>query len=116
MNKQKINAELIEYWFMSSTGPGMILPDGWFGRPHDNRHSLTKVLYGDNFLHILLDKGFVELKFTGPIDVNEESDNLVIRNFDSLLFSRTSYNSNKKIDDKTYNNGDVIFVSHALRY
>jgi hypothetical protein len=31
----------VQDWFSRSGGAGLILPTGWFGRPHDNPHRLT---------------------------------------------------------------------------
>lgn len=42
MNEHNVAmAAAIREWFSLKKGCGIILPDGWFGRPHDNFHPLT---------------------------------------------------------------------------
>lgn len=45
----------IRRWFDQHHGGGLVLPDGWFGRPYDNHHRLTDLQECDDDIVIVLD-------------------------------------------------------------
>ena len=75
---------LIQNWFTRTWGGGLVLPDGWFGRPFDNIHRLTDVSQSSGLLRIVLDDQLT-LTFNG--------DELVIDGYSELSFDWKEYGS-----------------------
>lgn len=83
-------SESIKQWFSEEWGGGLILPDGWFGRPYDNQHSLTSVNESDGNLTVILDKN-LKLSFSGVKRVEADPSKLTIGPFEELRFEWTPY-------------------------
>jgi hypothetical protein len=101
--------ERIRCWFQSCySGPGLILPDGWFGRPGDNIHALT-------FLEARKDKLLLELDdqllliFTSLKEVRDEGAEIVLSPFSQLVFDWQEYGSLTP-HAYLYRGGEVRFV------
>jgi hypothetical protein len=58
-------ARAVSGFFAEHGVAGLVLPHGWFGRPHDNMHELTSCTAGDDALRVVLD-GRQVLTFHGP--------------------------------------------------
>jgi len=99
----------IEDWFSREGGGGLILPDGWFGRPHDNFHQLTSISDSNSLIEIVLDD-ILQLKFEGNIEIHESSGNLIISNFKKLDFQWQEYGADK-VHNSIYEDGKVEFVN-----
>ncbi len=86
--------ELVQDWFDVHSGGGLILPDGWFGRPHDNIHELTFLVGLSNWLIMELDEQLL-LTIRDPEKVSQEKDNLVISGFASCNLDWKEYGSSR---------------------
>src|SRR5215213_70194 len=49
------HGRMIERWFKEELGGTLVLPDGWYGRPYDNVHTLTKLDETADSLTLALD-------------------------------------------------------------
>lgn len=86
----------------------MILPDGWFGRPYDNQHTLTSVNEAGDKLTLVLDENF-RLTFTGLKAVECLSKELTLGPFDHLNFEWTPYGGGE-LRTTGYRSGEVRIV------
>lgn len=107
IDKQR-SYELIDNWFAIKKGAGLILPDGWFGRPHDNVHSLTYIEIRPHKLLLELDNQLL-LIFTDVGSVYLEENELCFKDFSQLVFDWQEYGS--MLSHATvYKNGIVKFI------
>ena len=102
------NIEIINTWFKREWTCGLVLPDGWFGRPYDNQHCLTEVSDEDCRLHLILDKR-LHLTFLGDVMINDKGLELEVA-FDKCLFNWQEYGSTIK-HSKIYEHGVVKLLS-----
>jgi hypothetical protein len=58
------HADTIRKWFEKELGGGLILPDGWFGRPYDSQYSLTSIEENGDDLTMILSEHLL-LRFSG---------------------------------------------------
>lgn len=100
---------MIRGWFQRTSGGGLILPDGWFGRPYDNIHQLTTVTEDKDVLRIELD-GQISLTFFGNVRIEDQGSELVIKGFSRLHFDWKEYGSDIP-HACSYDNGEVKFVA-----
>lgn len=103
-------AEHVSQFFSDKSSAGLKLPDGWFGRPHDNQHRLTSVNATDESLHIQLD-GMHTLELTGEVNVELADGTLRLSDFDTLIWDREDYSTGHRIR-KEFTDGHVEFVTH----
>lgn len=99
----------IQKWFDTEWGGSMVLPDGWFGRPYDNQHSLTSVVENGDELTLVLDE-ILHLHFVGLQSVRIEGHELILGPFESLRFEWTPYGGGK-LTTQDYQQGEVKIVS-----
>ncbi len=97
----------IKDWLEQNNGFGLILPDGYFGRPRDNYHQMTWIAERENKLIIELDNQLY-LTFTKPVSHSTQGSDLILSSFSQLVFDRQGYG------DLTphcviYKNGEVKF-------
>lgn len=102
-------SEMIEQWFDAEWGGGMVLPDGWFGRPYDNQHFLTSVAENANELTLTLDE-ILHLRFEGLKSVRVDGHELILGPFEHLRFEWTPYGGGK-LTTQDYWEGEVKIVS-----
>jgi hypothetical protein len=95
----------IRDWFDKEWGGSLILPDGWFGRPYDNQHSLTSCEESAGKLSLGLDD-HLRFTFYGLSNVSVEGRDLVIGPFERLLFEARPYGGGV-VQNKEYNGGAV---------
>ncbi|RMH16175.1 MAG: hypothetical protein D6696_18820 [Acidobacteria bacterium] len=100
---------LIEDWFQATGGGGLVLPDGWFGRPHDNIHRLTFLAIRPLWLIMELDERLL-LTVREPMAVRQRNGDLVISGFSSCVFDRKEYGG-KRGFVKSYTDGELKFVA-----
>jgi len=100
---------VIQQWFDAEWGGGMILPDGWFGRPFDNQHALSSVTERDNELTLVLDDN-LSLHFEGLKSVRVKGRELILGPFEILQFGWTPYGGGK-LTTKDYRDGEVKIIS-----
>jgi hypothetical protein len=102
--------EIVTSWFKETWGGGLMLPDGWFGRPYDNIHRLDNVALSEDGLLLELDSGHLILRFEGVPEVTASKSELVLRSFRRLAFDWKEYGAMRIHSDK-YEQGEVKFVA-----
>lgn len=99
----------IKSFFLRHRSCGLKLPDGWFGRPYDNRLSLTKVEVHDDTLVIELSFP-LHLLFHGIPTLESKADGLHLTNFDTLVFEWSEVGGSRRQHHKRYTSGEVHLV------
>ena len=69
---------MIVTWFAHWKLGGLILPEGWFGRPYDNAYRLSRVEERAGQLALNLDDGKILMEVRGLKGVRVEDKDLVI--------------------------------------
>jgi hypothetical protein len=100
----------IEQWFKDKWGGSLFLPDGWFGRPYDNQHSLTFIEESDDTLTLVLDKKLT-LRFEGLKSVEKRNCQLVFVGYDKLWFEWKSFGEGDAGGAKLYKEGEAKIVA-----
>ena len=96
--------------FFASVGyAGLILPNGWFGRPYDNLHQLTRAEVIDGDLVVELDEQLV-LTFRGPAQASTSANRLRLAGFSALLWDWQEYGSLAPHHEE-FVDGEVEFVA-----
>jgi len=108
MSLEESSARIRE-WFRIHHRAGLVLPDGWFGKPRDNLHQLDSAEASEQCLSVSLDEGALLLTFRGEVAVKEQGIQLLISGFSSLKFRQIEYGSNSKVHHFEYPNGEVVF-------
>ena len=75
----------IKFFFLRHRSCGLKLPNGWFGRPYENRLSLVKAEAHDDALIIELDHP-LHLIFHGIPTLESKTDGLHLTDFNALVF------------------------------
>ena len=109
MSNAPTTVEIIQRWFARTWGGGLILPDGWFGRPYDNIHRLTDLSESPGSLHIELDNQ-LSLTFSGDVRVNDNGNELLIEGYSQLSFDWKEYGSDVPHSD-IYREGHAKLVA-----
>ncbi len=100
---------MVAAWFEDHSVAGLVLPSGWFGRPHDNAHELTWSTALADRLLLELD-GQQLLILTGPVEVVSRADELVVSCGADIIFAWREYGDGGSHVEH-FNNGEVHFVS-----
>lgn len=103
---------IVQQWFKDEWGGSLLLPDGWYGRPYDNQHSLTAIEETGEMLTITLDRKLT-LRFEGLKSVETRKLELVFGQFDKLSFAWEAFGAEGKRGIKEYLSGEAKIVSHA---
>ncbi len=99
----------IDAWFSRTGGGGLILPNGWYGKPNDNIHQLTFSEVRPRWIIVELDEHLL-LSFRGSTMVQDRGPELAIFGFSSLVFDRTDYGADTG-DVSTFADGEVRLVA-----
>jgi hypothetical protein len=99
----------ISNWFGEARFGGLILPDGWFGRPHDNLHSLTFVMARPAKVLLELDDQQL-LVFTDLAIARVENSEIILEQFAQCVFDWQDYGSVIDSHVSVYKEGQVRFV------
>jgi len=99
----------VEGWFKDELGGTLLLPDGWYGRPYDNQHSLTSIDEADDTLTIILDHKLT-LRFDGLESVKVQGRDLIFGPFAKLRFDWEGFGNDGSRGTKEYRTGDVKIV------
>ena len=83
---------IILEWFKNVKACGLILPDGWFGRPYDNLHRLSFIEVRPHKLLLELDNQLL-LIFTDVSKVYIENSELILEDFAQCVFDWQEYGS-----------------------
>ena len=104
--------EQIRSFFDEHPSVGLILPDGWFGRPHDNLLFFTEVEIFEGQLRVKFAQDEM-LEVTGDPHIDRNGASLTIQGFSTLVWSWKFYGSNRT-ERKVFSNGKVEFAGHPL--
>ena len=97
---------LVTDWFAAVQRAGLVLPDGWFGKPYDCGWGLVKMDAKEgNLVLFLHEAGY--LFFDHPGLVSVESSELVIGDFKHCTFSWLGADGVQRQD---YESGQIRFV------
>ncbi|WZH38263.1 MAG: hypothetical protein PIR02_06240 [Microbacterium enclense] len=101
-------AAVIRSHFEGSAYVGLVLPDGWFGRPYDNMSTLEGVILDGEELCISFD-GDMRILLTGDVDTSLDGAALKISGFSKLLWSwRPCGSSDRR--EQTYTSGTLRMI------
>jgi hypothetical protein len=95
-------------WFQTVKACGLILPDGWFGRPYDNLHRLTFIEARPHKLLLELDHQ-LWLILTDVSKVYTDNSELILEDFAQCVFDWQAYGSLSP-QVKVYKSGVVKLV------
>ena len=101
-------SKVIRDWFSKAKGAGMVLPNGWFGRPYDNQHELTYIEQRPHTLLLELDDQLL-LVFTELQSVDSDGAELVLARFAQCVFDWQEY-ATMAPHATVYRTGEVRFV------
>jgi hypothetical protein len=101
--------DVIRRWFAAELGGGLILPDGWFGRPYDNQYSLTSIEEDGTDLAIVLSEHLL-LRFSGLNAVTPKGRELVFGAFDKLYFEWMPFGGGS-MQTQEYRGGEAIIAA-----
>lgn len=90
-----------------------MLPDGWYGRPYDSVHQLTRLREIDGTLTLCLDD-HLTLDFERLMSVRHIGGNLIFGPFARLRFDWIAYGGSGERGSKEYASGEVWMFA-ALR-
>ena len=99
----------IKFFFLRHRSSGLKLPNGWFGRPYENRLSLVKAEVHDDALIIDLDHP-LRLIFHGIPTLESNADGLHLANFDALVFEWKEVGGDQRPHREIYTSGEVHLV------
>jgi hypothetical protein len=99
---------LIARWFGQAGEGGLVLPDGWFGRPYDTFWLLENVEAKNDALVITL-KGDGILAFDQPTHVSVHNSQLAIGGFVGVVFRWREFGGNL-VHETKYDSGEVRFI------
>lgn len=102
-------ANTVQRWFNEKHGGGLLLPDGWHGRPYDNLHLLTSVEETDDTLTVILDQKLT-LHFDDLKSVDARKAELIFAQFGKLRFDWEGYGKDAKRGTKEYLTGEAKIV------
>jgi hypothetical protein len=100
--------ETISEWFRAAGGGGLVLPDGWFGRPHDNQHALTYLEARPHKVLLELDDQLL-LTFTDLATARLEAAELILEGFVQCVFDWQEHGTLVP-HARVYHTGTVRFV------
>lgn len=109
MTSAERSREAVEAFFARWGGAGLKLPDGWFGRPHDNFHELTFVGVEREKLKVVLD-GRQTLELAGPAVTSVDGAVLRIEGFGSAAWTWYEYDSGAEHREH-YDDGAIEFIA-----
>ncbi|MBI1355584.1 MAG: hypothetical protein GC160_14695 [Acidobacteria bacterium] len=98
----------IERWFNEKGYGGLMLPDGWYGRPFDNMHRLVSISERDGQLELFVDGPELVLRFEGLASVKKEGADLVLGPFVELAVVSSQTGT------RVYKGGTVTFKTLSL--
>ena len=103
-------SNVIQRWFKEEWGGSLHLPDGWYGRPHDNQHALTSIDESGDALIFVLDRKLT-LHFDGLESVDAQRRELILGPFKKLRFQWVSFGTDGERGTKEYQTGEVRIIS-----
>jgi hypothetical protein len=97
---------------------GLILPNGWFGRPYDNQHVLTKYCVENEGIYIKFDDG-MEISISDPKNVVVRKDSggtvLTIGEFKEVKFKFVPYGETEpKENYMIFHEGELSLVGYYI--
>jgi hypothetical protein len=107
MTPEQIVTVIVE-WFDRVHGASLKLPNGWFGRPYDNLHRLTRATFSAGTVIVVLDE-CQELSISSPGSVSVDPKELRLVNSTRIVWRWVEYGSTEVHVD-VFEGGDVEFA------
>ena len=105
---------IIEEWQKDNMTFGLVLPDGWFGRPYDNSHTITWSADRPYRLLIEIDnQNLLVITKTKSFLAFVDKKDIVITNFAQVTFDRLGY-GDMTPHAEVFKKGEVRLVSYTL--
>lgn len=105
-------AQEVSAFFARFSVASVRLPDGWFGRPYDNHHRLTKIENIGGSVVVELD-GCQELTVVEPTAVDVEAGVLRVTGFAKAVWDWVEYGGNRR-HRREFGSGNVEFFAPAV--
>lgn len=105
----KVFQTTVEVWFKREWGGSLLLPSGWFGRPHDNQHSLTSFSSQNGDYVLVLDEQ-LELYFHNLQRVEDKGAELCFSRFDKCDFIWKEFGSNANSHSESFEFGEIKII------
>ncbi len=99
----------VREFFGTKGQAGLVLPNGWFGRPYDNLYELNWSGVVEDQLVLKLDNEH-SLTLAGPTIATVKPDNLLLSRFQSAKWDWVEYGSTKRNCDEFFE-GEVAFMA-----
>lgn len=108
-------------WFEAAAKScfGLILPNGWLGRPYDNQHFLNEFRISDSEVYFRFDK-VREIKIVKPRKSLVSKDdsgrtNLLISEFEKIEFTWIPYGEEgKRPEIQVFHRGELALVGYYI--
>jgi hypothetical protein len=110
MNSATVLQEVTSF-FASEEVAGLILPNGWFGKPDDNWHRLTDARLVGEVMTIELDERLT-LTLAGPTTAHRSGSALRLSGFTTAEWLWKEYGSDK-IRHELFRGGEVDLIGLA---
>src|SRR5690554_6822396 len=101
--------KMVRRFFARHGSCGLVLPSGWYGRPHDNLLSLTGSQATDKYLIVEL-QGHITLRFVGRTVASLTESALRLDGFEHIVIERTPVGSQSVVREE-HVGGEVKFVA-----
>ena len=98
-------AAIVRAHFANPEYVGLILPDGWFGRPYDNMLTLDGAVTRDDELVISFDRD-MRIVMRGEMNARVEDSAVKISGFSELVWSWRPYGS-REDREQIYTSGTL---------
>ena len=93
----------IDIWMLICTKKsfGLVLPNGWFGRPFDNRHEINEYSITYEGLSVVFDENktleILGMEIVSRLEKGKAgTEQLIISGFDEVIFSLPDYDGKRK--------------------
>lgn len=104
--------ETLTNWQINNPTFGLLLPNGWFGRPYDNCHEITWIEERKYRFLIEIDEQllFIITK-SNQFEIITNNNDLIIRNFYRLTFDRLGY-GDLTAHTEIFDKGELTLIAY----
>ena len=105
-------SEIVNAWFDRVEVAGLILPDGWLGRPFDSLHRLTWNVVRERKIILELDS-LLHLVISTPVSVEAGEKEMSVSDLGRVVFDRADFGSGRGGEAKIYHEGEIKFLAQG---
>lgn len=102
----------VHEFFKAAGSAGLVLPNGWFGRPYDNQLRLTHSEADRQSLVLVLD-GHLVLTLVGPLRVYQSGDGLRLTGFTWARWDTTT-DGGTVASPQEFASGEIAFIAPPI--